>query len=213
MRNLCASLSLLCLSVLILTSCSSVDSLLKKAESTKYSETAAKTKTSGTPNHNSSPAAAASAQPSVKPVVSAAAFKGDIAGKAGKEKLYDFLEGNDKKIVNLDLLLSDEQLEQLNDVDKGKRWYFDLAYPDKDGFNTGGELLIDISKGKTGLRLDGNHLTGQVKITAVSGPHQGLMSINAKPITETAEAKSTANKATPSPSAKTQAGTKPKATL
>lgn len=154
---------------------------------------AASLKTSPTVAPNHSP----SASPSAKSSVSAAAFKGDIAGKAGKEKLYIFLEKNDKKTVQLDLLLSDEQLTELDDLGQGKRFYFDLAYPDKDGYNTGGELLIDIAKGQGGLRLDGNHLTGQIKVTSVNGPHQGLMSIKAKPVTETSEEKPV-SKASPS---------------
>ena len=155
----------------------------------------------------------ASSSPKVT-IAKTAAFAGDIAGKAGKEKLYAFLEKNDQKIVALDLLLSDEQLEELNDVDKGKRWYFDLAYPDKEGFNTGGELLIDISKGKSGLRLDGNHLLGQIKVTGWAGPHQGLMSINARPVTETAEAKPiTEGKVAPSPSTKPPMATRPRSAM
>lgn len=110
-----------------------------------------------------------------------ATFSGDIAGKAGKRLLYQLLEKNDKKSVKLDLLLSDEQLAQLDEVDKGNRWYFDLAYQGEDGFNTGGELLIDIGKGKGDLRLSGNHLTGNIIVTNWSGPKQGLMSIRAKP--------------------------------
>lgn len=155
---------------------------------------------------------AASVQSGTKLTANAAVFKGDIAGKAGKEKLYKLLEENDKKIVRLDLLLSDEQLSEINDVDKGKRWYFDLAYPDKDGFNTGGELLIDISKGKGGLHLEGNHLTGQIKISGLAGPHQGLMNINAKPVIETVDAKSvTSDKA--APNAKPSAATRPRSAM
>lgn len=208
MRKPCVPL--LCFSVLVLASCS-VDNLLKKPETAKYSETA-KGKAAASPNHSASPSASLSS--SAKPTANAVAFKGDIAGKAGKEKLYKFLEDNDKKTVRLDLLLSDEQLSEINDVDKGKRWYFDLAYPDKDGFNTGGELLIDISKGKGGLHLEGNHLTGQIKISGWAGPHQGLMSINAKPVIETADAKpATSDKAAPSPSAKPSAATRPRSAM
>ncbi len=122
----------------------------------------------------------ASQSPKVTPATTAT-FSGDIAGKAGKRLLYQLLEKNNKKPIKLDLLLSDEQLEQLNDVDKGKKWYFDLAYQDQDGFNTGGELLIDITKGKGDLRLTGNHLTGNIVVTNWTGPKQGLMSISAKP--------------------------------
>ena len=197
----------LCLVVLSFASCTEAKRFLED-----------KTNAKATPAPRSNDAGLVlKASPAASPkatTAKTATFAGDIAGKAGKEKLYALLEKNDKKIVELDLLLSDQQLEEINDVDKGKRWYFDLAYPDKDGFNTGGELLIDISKGKSGLRLDGNHLTGQIKVTGWAGPHQGLMSINAKPVTEAGETKPTTDgKATPSPSAKPQAATKPRATM
>ncbi len=128
-----------------------------------------------------SPSPSASITASTKPAANLAAFKGDIAGKAGKEKLYNFLEKHEQSAVKVDLLLSDEQLQQLTEAD-AKKWYFDLGYEDKDGYPTGGELWIDISKGKNGLHLDGNHLQGQIKISSWNGPHQGLMSINAKPV-------------------------------
>lgn len=130
---------------------------------------------------SASPSPSASTTTSAKPASNLAAFKGDIAGKAGKEKLYNFLEKHEQGAVKIDLLLSDEQLQQLTEAD-AKKWYFDLGYEDKDGYPTGGELWIDISKGKNGLHLDGNHLQGQIKIAGWSGPHQGLMSINAKPM-------------------------------
>lgn len=149
-----------------------------------------------------SPTVSASAKSTT---ISAVAFTGDIAGKTGRRMLYQLLEKNDKKPVKLDVLLSDEQLAQMDDVDKGKRWYFDLAYEGEDGFNTGGELLIDITKGKGDLRLNGNHLTGNIVVTNWTGPKQGLMSILAKPANrETTNAKSDepsndANKDAPKP--------------
>lgn len=118
------------------------------------------------------------------PPATTATFAGDIAGKTGKRMLYQLLEKNDKKTVKLDMLLSDEQLAQLNEVDSGKKWYFDLAYEGQDGFNTGGELLIDITKGKGNLKLNGNRLTGNIVITNWSGPKQGLMSVMAKPTSD-----------------------------
>ncbi len=136
-----------------------------------------------------------------------ATFSGDIAGKAGKRLLYQLLEKNNKKSVKLDLLLSDEQLEQMNDESKGKRWYFDLAYEGQDGFPTGGELLIDIAKGKGDLRLSGNHLTGNIIVTNWAGPHQGLMSINAKPASSEPPS---AKKEDPKPTQPTQTGGKAK---
>jgi hypothetical protein len=148
----------------------------------------------------------ASQSPKAAPA-SSATFSGDIAGKAGKRLLYQLLEKNNQKPVKLDLLLSDEQLEQLNDVDKGKKWYFDLAYPGDDGYNTGGELLIDIAKGKGDLKLNGNRLTGNILVTNWTGPKQGLMSINAKPASSEP---TSAKKEDPKPSPPAPAGGKPK---
>jgi hypothetical protein len=204
MRKHCARCLLICFSALFLVSCS-VDNWLKKTETAKNAATATKAKP--TPTLNATP------QPNTKPVSETLTFKGDIAGKAGKEKLYRFLEQNDKKIVQLDLLLSDEQLEEVNELNKGKRWYFDLAYPDKEGFSTGGELWIDLSKGKSGLQLTGNHLQGQIKVVSWAGPHQGLMSINAQPVAAAAVKSATTNKVTPSPNTKSQAATRPRTAM
>ena len=123
--------------------------------------------------------------PSIRPAtIGATAFSGDIAGTNGKQKFYQFLQKNEQKLIKLDLLLSDDQMQQINDVDRGKTWYFDLGFEDKDGFPTGGEMLIDVAKSKGDLKLNGNHLTGNIKIIDWSGPRQGLMSITAKPATQ-----------------------------
>jgi hypothetical protein len=120
--------------------------------------------------------------PSLRPSLNVATvFSGDIAGADGKQKFYRFLEKNDQKQIKLDLLLSDDQVAQVNDVDRGKTWYFDLGFQDKDGFTTGGEMMIDVAKNKGDLRLNGNHLTGNIRVIDWSGPRQGLMSITAKP--------------------------------
>ena len=183
----------LCLVVIFFSSCT---------ETKRFWDDKSAAKTTPTPRSNepsltlkATPAAAQS--PKATPATSAT-FSGDIAGKAGKRLLYQLLEKNNKKSVKLDLLLSDEQLAQMNDVDKGKKWYFDLAYEGQDGFNTGGELLIDIGKGKGDLKLNGNHLTGNILVTNWTGPQQGLMSISAKPVIgEAANAKKEDPKPTP----------------
>ncbi len=198
-----------CCLVIFSPACTDARRFLEEKTASKSKATAVKEIQVFPPKETTSPSPSPTASTSAKPAPLASSFKGDIAGKNGKEKLYNFLEKNDKKTVKLDVLLSDEQLQQLDDIDKGKRWYFDLAYPDKDGFNTGGELLIDISKGKTGLKLDGNHLQGQIKITGWNGPHQGLMSINARPVNAMDEQKLPGNgKAAATPGVKNQAVTK-----
>ncbi len=183
----------LCLMVLLVSSCTEARRLLDdKADS----------KAKPTPRTGDS-SIALKPSPSVSPspkaaLATATVFSGDIAGKTGKRLLYQLLNKNDKKPVKLDVLLSDEQLAQINDVDGGKKWYFDLAYQGEDGFNTGGELLIDITKGKGDLRLSGNHLTGNIVVTNWSGPKQGLMSILAKPVSsEAANAKKDDPKSSP----------------
>jgi hypothetical protein len=166
-----------CLAVTFCSACTEAKRFLDDKPDAKASpranESGRALKSSPSPSASQSPTAANT---------TAAVFSGDIAGKTGKRLLYQLLEKNNQKPVKLDLLLSDEQLEQLNDVDKGKRWYFDLAYPGDDGYNTGGELLIDLGKGKGDLKLNGNHLTGSIIVTKWAGPHQGLMSINARPV-------------------------------
>lgn len=145
-------------------------------------ETKAKPSPRASDNANTALNPSPSATLSPKAVTAApAVFSGDLAGKAGKRLLYQLLEKSDRKPVKLDVLLSDEQLTQLHDVTNGQKWYFDLAYEGADGFNTGGELLIDIAKGKGDLKLTGNHLTGNIIVMNWTGPQQGLMSISAKP--------------------------------
>ena len=166
----------LCLVVVFCSSCT---------EAKRFLDDKTAAKASPTPRaYDSSialkPSPSVSQSPKAAPT-SAAIFSGDIAGKTGKRLLYQLLEKNDKKPVKLDVLLSDEQLAQINEVDSGKKWYFDLAYQGEDGFNTGGELLIDITKGKGNLKLSGNRLTGSIAVTNWTGPKQGLMSISAKP--------------------------------
>ena len=185
----------LSLLVVFFSSCADAKRFLDEKTDTK----AKPTPQVNDPNITLKASPSASQSPKATPAT-AATFSGDIAGKAGKRLLYQLLEKNNKKSVKLDLLLSDEQLAQMNDVDNGKRWYFDLAYEGQDGYNTGGELLIDIGKGKGDLKLSGNHLTGSIIVTNWSGPKQGLMSISAKPASsEPTSAKKEEPK--PSPSA------------
>lgn len=175
-------------------------------EAKRFLDEKAESKASPTPRA-SDPSLTLKASPSAaqSPKATSATFSGDIAGKAGKRLLYQLLEKNNQKTVKLDLLLSDEQLEQLNEVDK--KWYFDLAYPGDDGFNTGGELLIDIAKGKGDLKLSGNRLTGNILVTNWTGPKQGLMSIGAKPVSSEP---TSAKKEEPKPSPPAPTGAKPK---
>ena len=174
MKNLL--LMALCLAGLLASSCTEARRLLDDKADSK----AKPTPRTGESSIALKPSPAVSPSPKAAPVT-AAVFSGDLAGKAGKRLLYQLLDKNDKKLIKLDVLLSDEQLAQINDVDGGQKWYFDLSYQGEDGFNTGGELLIDITKGKGDLRLSGNHLTGNIVVTNWSGPKQGLMSISAKP--------------------------------
>ncbi len=176
-------------------------------EAKRFLDEKAESKASPTPRA-SEPSLTLKASPSQSPKAtptSSATFSGDIAGKAGKRLLYQLLEKNNQKPVKLDLLLSDEQLEQLNEVDK--KWYFDLAYPGDDGYNTGGELLIDMAKGKGDLKLTGNRLTGNILVTNWTGPKQGLMSIGAKPASSEA---TSAKKDDPKPASPSPTGAKPK---
>ncbi|HEX4946070.1 MAG TPA: hypothetical protein VFZ34_05380 [Blastocatellia bacterium] len=187
-------------------------------EAKRFLDDKAETKAKPTPRASGSDSAlnpSPSVSSSSKPAAAAAAvFSGDIAGKAGKRLLYQLLEKNDRKPVKLDVLLSDEQLTQLHDVTNGQKWYFDLAYEGQDGFNTGGELLIDIAKGKGDLKLAGNHLTGSIVVTNWTGPHQGLMSISAKPASASAsnEATSSSRSETPKSATPTPAEKKKKPT-
>ncbi len=166
----------LCFIVLLFSACTDAKRWLDDKADSKAKPTPIRDEPSIALKSSPSPSQSPKATPATT-----ATFSGDIAGKTGKRMLYQLLEKNDKKSVKLDMLLSDEQLAQLNEVDSGKKWYFDLAYEGQDGFNTGGELLIDITKGKGNLKLTGNRLTGSIVVTNWTGPKQGLMSVMAKP--------------------------------
>lgn len=172
---------------LLLSACTDAKRFFDDKPTVKTSATPLKGDPGLAMNASPVPSASASAKSTA---ASAVVFTGDIAGKTGRRMLYQLLEKNDEKSVKLDVLLSDEQLAQIDEVDKGKRWYFDLSYEGEDGFNTGGELLIDIGKGQGDLKLSGNRLTGNIIVTNWTGPKQGLMSILAKPAnSETTKAK------------------------
>ena len=102
------------------------------------------------------------------------------------ENFFNFMMTNNNKIVYLKIFLDDDQ-----DVDISKEDYdfgriiFTATYKDKDGFNAGAEYLIHCTKvnknyfdyNKVAKRLD-----GYFKIWNISGPHQGVYSINLRPI-------------------------------
>lgn len=115
-------------------------------------------------------------------------FTGSIGDSEGKEKFFDFLSTNERKLVNIDVNLSDEQMAQVKDypLENKKGLYVDLTYKDDEGFPAGAELLIDLSGGEKDLYLDerpsSQRLQSYLKVVGVQGPQQGIFSVSAVPV-------------------------------
>lgn len=113
----------------------------------------------------------------------AVAFSIVLDSTEARKKLDDFLSEHERKIVNLDVFLSEEDVKNSRDGGEN-RIYINLSYKDKEGFPAGSELTIDLADGENDLVL--NQKTGRLqaylKVLTISGPNQGIMSIYTKPV-------------------------------
>ncbi|HYO91842.1 MAG TPA: hypothetical protein VEQ40_09405, partial [Pyrinomonadaceae bacterium] len=122
------------------------------------------------------------------PAAKIPSFTGFIGDGPDKEKFFDFLSTNERKLVNVDVNLSDEQMKQVRDypLENKKGLYVDLSYTDKEGYPAGAQLLIDLSGGENDLYLDerpsSQRLQSYLKIVGVQGPQQGIFSVSAVPV-------------------------------
>lgn len=110
-------------------------------------------------------------------------FSAVLRGDPDRKKLDEFLSDHERKVVSIDIFLSEKDLKDVRDTTE-KRLYVDLTYKDKDGEKTGSEWLIDLKDGEGDLVL--NEKTGRlqvyVKVVTITGPHMGIMSIYSKPV-------------------------------
>jgi hypothetical protein len=120
-------------------------------------------------------------------VSSIPSFEGYIGDKNGKKKFFDFLSDNERRIVNVDVNLSDEQMKALKEDPVGeKTLWIDLTYKNDEGFDDGAELLIDLSGGEKDFYLDeratSQRIQSYLKIVGMQGPQMGIFSVRAIPV-------------------------------
>jgi hypothetical protein len=129
-----------------------------------------------TPAASMSPTPAANSSPQVQ------SFSAYVGDNKGKRKFIDFLTKNERKIVSIDIVLSDEQMANVRNSSEGKNMLFvDLNYQGESP--SGGELYIDLSKGEKDFSLGQREqrMQSYLKIVVVQ-MQQGIFLINAVPV-------------------------------
>lgn len=154
--------------------CAPPPSVVEKPAASNTANTSVSTKPSSTPT----PEVKASSIPS---------FEGRIGDANGKKKFYDFLSANERKVVKVDVNLSDEQMQALKKYPVGKNIvWVDLTYKGSEGNNEGAELLIDLSGGEKDFYFDerpsSQRIQSNLKIVGIQGPQMGIFSISATPV-------------------------------
>lgn len=120
-------------------------------------------------------------------VSSIPSFEGMIGDETGKKKFFDFLSDNERKVVKVDVNLSDEQMQALKKNPVGEKIvWIDLAYKRREGGDEGAELLIDLSGGEKDFYFDeresSRRIQSYLKIVGIQGPQMGIFSIRALPV-------------------------------
>jgi hypothetical protein len=108
-----------------------------------------------------------------------------VGNAFGKKMFFDFLKGHERQVVRIDVSLSEEQAREVESLGKGI-FYIELVYKDQQGFDTGGELHIDLSQGEKDFVFDSRPFSYRVqsylKIDAVVGPQMGIFTVLASPV-------------------------------
>lgn len=126
--------------------------------------------------------------PSLKATVSSIpSFEGYIGDSSGKKKFFDFLSDNERRIVKVDVNLSDEQMKTLKENPVGEKIILiDLTYKSNEGIGDGAELLIDLSGGENDFYFDerttSQRIQSYLKIVGTQGPQMGIFSVRAIPV-------------------------------
>jgi len=139
---------------------------------------AVNTSSNTTPISTPSPKATASSVP---------LFEGKIGDQNGKKKFFDFLSDNERKVVKVDVNLSDEQMEALKKHPVGEKTiWINLTYKSSEGVDEGAELLIDLSGGEKDFYFDerstSQRIQSYLKIVGIQGPQMGIFSVRAMPV-------------------------------
>lgn len=114
-------------------------------------------------------------------------FEGRIGDQNGKKKFFDFLSDNERRVVKVDVNLSDEQMQALKKYPVGEKIvWIDLAYKSSEGVSEGAELLIDLSGGEKDFYFDerasSQRIQSYLKIVGIQGPQMGIFSVRAQPV-------------------------------
>lgn len=165
-----AKMALVILSVAV-AACSPTPPIVEKPSADK---TSGNTKPISTP----SPKATDSSIPS---------FEGRIGENNEKKKFFDFLSDNERRVVKIDVNLSDEQMQALKEYPVGEKViWIDLTYKSNEGTDEGAELLIDLAGGEKDFYFDeratSQRIQSYLKIVGIQGPQMGIFSIRAMPV-------------------------------
>lgn len=114
-------------------------------------------------------------------------FEGRIGESSEKKKFFDFLSDNERKVVKVDVNLSDEQMKALKENPVGEKIiWIDLTYKSSEGADEGAELLIDLSGGEKDFYFDerptSQRIQSYLKVVGIQGPQMGIFSIRALPV-------------------------------
>lgn len=170
-------MALVILSVAV-AACSPAPPTVEKPAADKTSVNTTPISTNTTPISTPSPKATDSSIPS---------FEGKIGERNEKKKFFDFLSDNERKVVKVDVNLSDEQMQALKKYPVGEKIiWVDLTYKNDDGVAEGAELLIDLSGGEKDLYFDerasSQRIQSHLKIVGMQGPQMGIFSVRALPV-------------------------------
>lgn len=175
-RNAKLALTLIGLSIAIAACSPPPPNVEKPAANSTVSNT--KPISTPSPIATSSPKATDSSIPS---------FEGRIGEQSGKKKFFDFLSANERKVVKVDVNLSDEQMQALKEKPVGEKIiWIDLTYKGSEGNDEGAELLIDLSGGEKDFYFDerasSQRIQSYLKIVGIQGPQMGIFSVSALPV-------------------------------
>lgn len=174
-----AKIAFISLSVAV-GACSPTPTKVEKSPADNTSNTAGNTKPLSTPAPISTPAPKAAD-------ASVPSFEGKIGDNNGKKKFFDFLSENERKVVKVDVNLSDEQVKALKENPVGEKIiWIDLTYKGSEGVDEGAELLIDLSGGEKDFYFDeratSQRIQSYLKVVGIQGPQMGIFSVRALPV-------------------------------
>lgn len=182
-----AKIALVILTVAV-AACSPTPPNVEKPSAEKTSGNTAANKTSDNTAEKTSANTQPISTPSPKATDSSIpSFEGKIGEKNERKKFFDFLSDNERRVVKVDVNLSDEQMKALKEYPVGEKIiWVDLTYKSDEGTPEGAELLIDLSGGVKDFYFDerasSQRIQSYLKVVGIQGPQMGIFSIRAMPV-------------------------------